>query len=184
MPFRQGDTVVLREVWHGRVWKARPAIVVRDDEQLALWTPHGALLRIGDNGPVPPRAGDDWRHVDYVQDLSALRLVGDHTHFVLWDGSGFAGWSVNLESPFERTNAGFDFQDFALDLRIHPDGRIEVQDEDELAEMERRGLVDGDWVRAEAARIIARPPVPSGWEDWRPDPSWPVPSLPAGWDEL
>ena len=25
-------------------------------------------------------------------------------------------------------------------------------------------------------------PFPTGWEDWRPDPAWPVPQLPAGWD--
>ena len=22
------------------------------------------------------------------------------------------------------------------------------------------------------------------WEDWRPDPSWPTPELPPGWDEV
>lgn len=24
-------------------------------------------------------------------------------------------------------------------------------------------------------------PFPTGWEDWRPDPSWPVLLLPTGW---
>ncbi|MFI9640691.1 hypothetical protein ACIG87_11590 [Micromonospora sp. NPDC051925] len=24
----------------------------------------------------------------------------------------------------------------------------------------------------------------TGWADWRPDPSWPVPRLPAGWDSV
>jgi hypothetical protein len=31
--FAHGSVVGLREIWRGRVWKARPAIVVRDDDQ-------------------------------------------------------------------------------------------------------------------------------------------------------
>ena len=31
-------------------------------------------------------------------------------------------------------------------------------------------------VRAEAARVLEEWPFPTGWEDWRPDPSWPVPA--------
>jgi len=30
--------------------------------------------------------------------------------------------------------------------------------------------------------VLADPPWPTGWEAWRPDPSWPVPELPPGWD--
>src|SRR5437899_3324658 len=26
------------------------------------------------------------------------------------------------------------------------------------------------------------PPFRDRWEDWRPDPDWPVPALPADWD--
>src|SRR5262249_59587108 len=35
MTWRRGDVVVLREVWHGRIWAARPLYVVHDrpDEQ-------------------------------------------------------------------------------------------------------------------------------------------------------
>jgi hypothetical protein len=24
--------------------------------------------------------------------------------------------------------------------------------------------------------------LPTGWEAWRPDPRWPLPMLPEGWD--
>ena len=44
------------------------------------------------------------------------------------------------------------------------------------------GLLDSDEVRAEAERVLAAPPWPTGWEAWRPDPSWPAPALPDGWD--
>jgi hypothetical protein len=27
-------------------------------------------------------------------------------------------------------------------------------------------------------------PFNEGWEDWRPDPDWPLPQVPAGWDRL
>jgi hypothetical protein len=27
-------------------------------------------------------------------------------------------------------------------------------------------------------------PFNEGWEDWRPDPDWPLPEIPDGWDRL
>ena len=27
-------------------------------------------------------------------------------------------------------------------------------------------------------------PFASEWRDWRPDPAWPIPRLPDGWDVL
>jgi uncharacterized protein len=27
-------------------------------------------------------------------------------------------------------------------------------------------------------------PFDQGWESWRPDPEWPLPEVPAGWDRL
>ena len=38
--------------------------------------------------------------------------------------------------------------------------------------------------RADADRLVDEWPFPTGWEDWRPDPGWEPPSLPAGWDEI
>ena len=33
-------------------------------------------------------------------------------------------------------------------------------------------------------RVLEEWPFPTGWEDWRPDPSWPIPQLPDGWDRV
>jgi len=33
-----------------------------------------------------------------------------------------------------------------------------------------------------AMLLIAGPPWPTGWEDFQPNPSWPLPELPPGWD--
>ena len=43
-------------------------------------------------------------------------------------------------------------------------------------------MLDAAAVRDEAARVLAAPPWPTGWEDWRPDPAWPLPALLPGWD--
>jgi hypothetical protein len=32
-------------------------------------------------------------------------------------------------------------------------------------------------IRAEGERVLAAWPFPTGWEDWTPDPSWPVPAF-------
>ena len=63
---------------------------------------------------------------------------------------------------------------------------------DEFDQILDRGIFDaatGARVRAEAAAVLARleangPPFGDGWDRWRPDPAWPTPQLPAGWDEL
>ena len=52
------------------------------------------------------------------------------------------------------------------------------------------GLVDAQTaaqVRRDAERAVAliegwQPPFSSGLEAWRPDPAWPLPELPPGWD--
>ena len=46
-----------------------------------------------------------------------------------------------------------------------------------------------DAIRAEGERAIERieawsTPFDEGWETWRPDPDWPLPELPDGWDAL
>lgn len=44
-------------------------------------------------------------------------------------------------------------------------------------------------IRAEGESVIARVeaeawPFDVNWSDWRPDPEWPLPRVPAGWDEI
>ena len=65
------------------------------------------------------------------------------------------------------------------------------KDEDELEEAVARGLFTRDEAagfRAQgeraARRILERrPPFDRDWSSWRPDPSWPPPQLPPGWDD-
>jgi predicted RNA-binding protein associated with RNAse of E/G family len=82
--------------------------------------------------------------------------------------------------------------DHLLDVVIDPDLSWRWKDEEELEEAVRLGLLTrqaADGIRAEGERVIAQlearePPFCDGWERWRPDPAWPIPELPAGWDEL
>ena len=94
-------------------------------------------------------------------------------------------WYVNFERPLRRTPIGVDTFDEKLDLLVFPDGGREWKDEDELEQAAALGLLDAAAVRAEARARAAEWPFPTGWEDWRPDPAWPVPQLPpAGtWSE-
>jgi predicted RNA-binding protein associated with RNAse of E/G family len=99
----------------------------------------------------------------------------------------FRGWYVNLEQPQRRTSRGFDYEDELLDIWVAKGHEPELLDEDELDEAVRRGFVSPERateIRAKAERLLAEPPWPTGWEDWKPEPGWQQPSLPPGWDVL
>ncbi len=99
-------------------------------------------------------------------------------------------WYVNLQNPLRRTAMGFDTVDHVLDAIVEPDGSWRWKDQDELEKVVRRGIFSSDEAmdfRAEGERAVRRlrdgePPFDRDWTAWRPDPSWPVPQLPAGWD--
>ncbi len=41
-----GSTIVVQEVWRGRLWSARPLTVVEDErDRLVLWCPRGTRWR-------------------------------------------------------------------------------------------------------------------------------------------
>ena len=81
--------------------------------------------------------------------------------------------------------------DQVLDIEISEDLKgWHWKDEDELVEAQTLGLISeerGGELRAEGERVIEnmksrKPPFDERWDSWRPDPSWPVPELPEGWD--
>jgi len=122
-----------------------------------------------------------------------------HTHRVVWctplhaahsighfwnSASGeFLGYYINMQAPLRRSPFGFDSLDHVLDIVVRPDGAWHWKDEDELAEAVELGLFtprQADEIRAEGERAIAALAckLPTGWEDWAPDPGWPPLSLP------
>ena len=189
--FETEIVVALREIWRGRVWKARPAIVVRDDESLVgLWTPAGLPVLIADTGSGIPSAS--WRLVPLAAEWDALRLSvpgSRRVHVALWRNGAFDGWKIDVVRPLRRFDVGFEYLDLELDVRLPPGGDASIVDEDEFVESQRRGVIDGleaVVVRREAEAALAalrrrEPPIGDGRAPQRPVVSG-TPRLPAGWD--
>jgi len=181
-----------REVWFGRVWRVNATRLVREvhDGTLVLWAPRGAPAKFpvradGSEIRIPT---PEWRLADRVAGGDGLGLVRPgtgHSIWVNWDEHGtLAYWYVNFERDVRRTALGVDFVDEKLDLVVRPDREVVWKDAGELAEAAALGLLDADAVRAEAERVLEEWPFPTGWEDWRPDPAWPLPVFPEGWDRV
>ena len=193
---RPGDTVLLRSVYRRRVRWAFPHRFVanrdgRDALYLAVGT-RGVWMGRDPDGRYLERwaRGDDPRpHVSRFHHLLWLIRPGDaHMLGLKWDERWrFVGWYVNLQDPVETTPLGFDTCDLALDVEVEPDGSWRWKDEDDFAEIQRLGALDGAAaaaVRAEGERVIAQRPWPTGWEDWRPDVTWQPAPLPAEWERV
>jgi hypothetical protein len=108
-----------------------------------------------------------------------------HSIWLLREDSRFVGWYVNLEAPWRPWAHGFDTEDHELDLWIGPDGAWHWKDEDDLEAAVEHAVftrAQAAAFRAEGERVLAEWPFPTGWESWQPDPSWPAPSVPEGWD--
>jgi hypothetical protein len=188
-----GDAIVRREVWHGLPKVGWGGIVVEDSPSvLALYMPEGSPLAFADDffgGPHPWSGRDRWHGHGVLQ----LQRPGEmHAMWVFWYGSEreFRGWYLNLQEPFRRTSLGFDTQDLELDIVVDLDGAWRYKDDEILDEWVGRGR----WTEAEVAAIrregaaianeldAGRRWWSDDWAEWRPDPGWQVPTLPAGWD--
>ncbi len=75
--------------------------------------------------------------------------------------------------------------DHVLDLWIEPDRSVVRKDEDELELAVAQGVFDGamatrieaDCREVEAIVADWGSPFRDGWEGFRPDPAWPIPTL-------
>jgi hypothetical protein len=183
-----------RHVHGGRVVMALPVTIVdRTELTIATWIAPGTPIVYPDgldDGRLRPLAS--WGIVERVWKgegrLELTSRTRPHSIRLFWDGEGtFRGWYVNLQAPLRETPFGFDTTDWQLDLWIEPDGAVQWKDEDHLeqaVELRIMAPAEAEEARREAARVLDEWPFPTGWEDWRPDPSWPLPALPEGWDLL
>jgi hypothetical protein len=182
----------------------RPVTVVRDTpEQLAVWLAPGTPCvrpQLADGTPLhreplstrytKPRT-TALTHWSGTGVLKLARPSEPWSVWLFWEpGWRFRNWYVNLEEPLVRRPGGVDSEDHFLDIAVYPDRRWEWIDEDEFAQAQRAGLMtarQAKRVRAAGAAAVALigawgTPFREGWEDWRPDPAWTVPALPADWD--
>jgi uncharacterized protein len=179
--------LVLRDVWQNRIVGAHACRLIEDTKELiALWFPAGAPQRLPaeQHGELLRIVLDEWTLVPGMWGRSGLMIARPGAAHSIWIWLDSPGWYVNLEEPMRRTSSGFDRLDQKLDIVVAPDGTYRWKDEDELEQAAAAGLLDAAEVRAEAQRVLEEWPFPTGWEDWRPDPAWPIPQLPDGWDRM
>jgi hypothetical protein len=198
MAWKPGDVVVLREVWLGRTWSARPVRVVTDtpgersfyvapgNPRIIPTSADGVELRMpASSWMLGTRVGSAWRLLSFAWPGVNYAVLGS------WDAQTgeFDGWYVNLQTPLEATPDGFDYTDHLLDVLVAVDGTWRWKDEDELADAVALGTfspadAEGFYQAGHDAvdRITnAHPPFDRDWSNWRPDRSWPNPDFPNGW---
>jgi hypothetical protein len=195
------EQLLFRFVWPWQVFSAIPTTVVEQTaERTVLWIAPGTPVRWprGARLPIPELAKGGWKHEEaewYGGRLMISEPGVAHSFYVTWGRDGeFVGWYVNLEDPWRESPFGFDTTDHLLDVWIDPDRSWRWKDEDHLAEAVEVGLFSPEKaraIRAEGDRAIERieawsAPFDEGWENWRqrPDATWPVPAIPAGWNRL
>ena len=190
--FEPGEAVALREIWEGRVWSARPVTVVEDAEhQITLFIPsYARWMAPFHDGRRLKIQQPDFELVEqpYKAHVLSWAWPGSSAAVLLFyeDDWSPSHWYVNLEDPLRRSPVGFDTLDHKLDVIVELDGTWFWKDEDEFEEVVRRGLLppeDAGSLREEAEgsvrRVLERrPPFDRDWFGWRPDPSWPTPTLP------
>lgn len=182
----------------------RPVTVVRDTaDLLAVWMAPGTECVkpvMADGTPVhreplatrytKPRA----LRRDHWAGAGVLKLARPGDPWSVWlfrePDWTFRNWYVNLEAPRARWSGGVDSEDHFLDLSVYQDRTWRWHDEDEFAQAQAAGLMSAEQAAEvrdagrRAVEVIERwgQPFSDGWQHWRPDPSWPVPGLPADWD--
>jgi hypothetical protein len=189
-----GEQILMRHVLGGRVVYAVPSTVAgAQDDRIAIWIAGGTPIvypnGVNDGRLMPLERWEIVRRPWFGTgslDVAPYGRAYMIKHF--WhEGGSFRGWYVNLQAPLRRALLGFDSTDHQLDLWIEPDGAVTWKDEDHLEQAVELGLFTAEAaaaVRTEAERVLDEWPFPTGWEDWRPDPAWPVPELPDGWETI
>lgn len=206
--FDRGTSIVFREVvpeafgglpdHPGLVYSA---IVIADHPSaIVTFQPVGGPLmrrtgtRGGPRGRNIIRGGWDGGHrADVWRGDSVVRVHRAGEPWSTWrwtrDGAWLPGFYLNLEAPWRRTTNGFDSHDWELDLIVREAEEglaVELKDQDEFEWCALEGGFPVEAVdRIRAAAVQARAVVEGGgwplnanWDDWLPDPRWPIPALP------
>jgi predicted RNA-binding protein associated with RNAse of E/G family len=201
--FTPGQTVLVREIWQGKIWTARPMVLVQDTTDLLAfyWVPgtNWKRARNHQGGEVPTleRKMQKWElHDDVWKGEGTLRLsIPDAKYSVIIfrnTNNTLSNWYINLEDPPTRTDRGFDYTDQILDIIAEPDLKTwHWKDEDEFQEAQDLGLIsaqEAKLLRTEGEKALkllqSGKSIFNDWEHWKPDPSWKVPVLSDNWDVI
>jgi predicted RNA-binding protein associated with RNAse of E/G family len=185
--------VVNRSIFRGRLTYAVPCWLLAESathvvtatvpgaETIQLAGPRSEVLaNLASGRGQTHRITWQWNRVVWMMPWSEAHSIG---HF--WNAATgeFRGWYINLQSPLQRSAYGFDSLDHVLDVVVEPGGDWHWKDEDELVQAVELGIfstAEAAAIRAEGERVIANLParLPTGWETWQPDPTWPALTLP------
>jgi hypothetical protein len=194
--------MVVRFVELGVPAIGRPQRVVSDeDDVLVSYWPigtsyYGINFQSRETAVEDFRAGNiTWGMKTWVMHevLELVRPGDPYSILGFWnEEKRFVGWYANLQDPMRRTSIGYDSRDHALDVIIGEDLASWIwKDEHELTALVELNLFTQEKaaeIRANGEAVVDM--VRNGqawWGDWRdfePDPSWPIPELPDGWDVL
>ena len=172
--FEPGAVITRREVLHGRTWLEHPVTVVADDgEVLAVRLDPGSTFTFPDHpfGPHPWSAHQAWRG------STLLQLSRRDTWYGAWkffdaDG-GLRHWYLNFEPPIVRRENAIETDDYGLDLVLHPDGRREWKDVEDLHHQRTEGRTSVETVLhvlSVAAEVVSLLDVGERW--WSPWDQW------------
>jgi hypothetical protein len=192
--FEPGDVALRREVLHGKPWSVIPTRVVLDEP--------GLLVVFVVPNTVFGFPEHEWPHgwrrdgATYWRGHGKLQMHRpDEAYSVdlFWQGPErrFQGWYLNLQDPYRRTDLGFDTLDHELDYWVPAEGGWEDRDREEFEQQAAQGKYSADLaegVRRQGKEIETMLTSGSTWWDqdwanWQPDPDWPVPTLPPGWED-
>lgn len=188
-----GEVIPIRYVSRGKVSFAQPGIVVEDSaERLIVFAPEGMVTQFSDIDFRKGTIGEPHPHVWHTTHNLRIFEPGKGTcisAMFLAKTGNFLCWYIDLIEPFRRTADGVVTWDLSLDIVVAPDFTWKMKDEDHF-----QWIQDLGWVTPERAKqmlldkdeMIARierrdRPFNEDWPNWRPDPSWTIPQLPADW---
>lgn len=176
MTFEAGSRVTVREMLHGQVWLEFPETVVADDgDVLATLQVDGTPMTQHPEHPFGPHP---WSGFSQWSGPSVLKLRRPGEWYSVWhffDAGVPRYWYVNFETPVVRAVDGIEVNDLELDLVVHPDGRREWKDVQDLAPHLATGRIAAD----ELGHVLAAATDVWGlldrderwwsvWDDWVP----------------
>lgn len=192
-------TALLRLIYRGKVRWALPHILVEEtSDRVALHIVPGVRGMGPQNraqSDYMSQLLDGWEASEHIWHTNrTLRLTPFESGYSIdlyWRAATdeFLGFQINLQEPLRRTSLGFDTFDQELDIQVAPDGSWRWKDVDSF----ERGVTSGVFSHHEgkAIRELARDLagridelIPTGWESWKPNPEWLLPTLPEGWDRV
>jgi hypothetical protein len=199
--WKAGEVVVLRGVWHQKLWWACAANIVQDTPELiAMYWRAGTPNMIPARRPRPhDLLSDDilliphnWTETDV---LMLVTPGASHAVYAMWETGQkeLRCWYIDLQEPLRRTVLGFDTMDHLLDVVISADQSAwHWKDEDEFEQAVAIGVYSTEEarsIRAEGERALnlcrtRQSPFCDGWEKWFPPAEWDIPAMPEGWDKI